>query len=78
MLSSLEDDALEIVWGYISIAVFVEKMESLPYPLALKPTEHLRELRICHVMPAPFPSVKGCPLAVPVKRYAVFALIEVV
>ena len=77
MSSSLENNALEVFRLDIAISIFVEVVESLSYPLSLQTSQHLRELRVCKIMPPLLASaVQGCPFAVPVKWYAIRALIQ--
>ena len=76
---SLEDDALEVLGLDISIAIFVEVVERLSYPFSLQPSQHLCELWVCQVVSPLLPTtVQGCPLAVPIKRYAIRALVDLI
>ena len=79
MPGGFENDALKVLRFYVSVSVFVEDVECLPYPLALQASKHLRELGICQIMAVFLSSVvQRCPFAIPVERYGVGAFIQVV
>lgn len=79
MAGRLENDALKIFRLYISVAILVEEMEGLTNSLSLQTSQHLCELRICHVMSLLLsPNVQRCPFAVPVERYTVYSFIELI
>lgn len=79
MSRGFENDTLEVFRVNVAVTISVEDMKSLPYPFALQASQHLRELRVCHVMAMLPPSnVQGRPFAVPIEWYRVVTLILVV
>ena len=79
MLRGFEDDALEVLGLDVAVAIPVEEVEGLPDALPLQAAQHLRELRVGHVVAAlAAADIERGPLAVPVEGDAVGALVAVV
>ena len=79
MSCRLKNNTLEILGLNKSIAVFIEVMESLSYPLSLQASQHLRELRVREIMSSLLaPTIQRRPLAVPVKGYTIRTLIQLI
>ena len=75
----LEDDALKVFGLDISIAILIEVVEGLSYPLSLQTSKHLCELWVGQIMSPLLPTaVQGRPFAVPVERNAIRALVYLV
>ena len=76
---SLLNDGGELLGLDEAVGVGVEPMEGLTDALALQAAQHLRELVVVHAVPLGLAAdVQAGPLAVPVKRNAVGALVELV
>lgn len=76
VLGSLHDDALEVLGLDVPIAILVEELERLPNPLSLQSPQHLGELLVVEVVALLLTAyVQLGPLAVPIERDAVGALV---
>lgn len=79
VLGSFANDALKVLGVNESIAILIEQLESLADALALQTTQHLGELRVVHMVALLLAAnVQLGPFALPVKRNAVGALVELI
>ena len=78
VLGRFQNDSLEVFGLDVAVAVLIKVLKRLPYPLPLKTAQHLRKLRVGHVVAVFLAAdVERGPFAIPVKgnRFPAFVLV---